>query len=131
MAKIGNWGSYIRFETSNRKVLTFDGFKRELSVRTSKHSLVNGGEKLEFGGRALQTVSFSMTLNAMLGVRPRIIETRLIRYMNQGMVAPLVIGGRIILRQAIITKMSESYDIVMRRGEVAKMTINVTMSEYN
>ena len=80
MAKIGNWGSYIRFETSNRKVLTFDGFKRELSVRTSKHSLVNGGE---------------------------------------------------ILRQAIITKMSESYDIVMRRGEVAKMTINVTMSEYN
>jgi len=67
----------------------------------------------------------------MLGVRPRIIEARLIRYMNQGVVAPLVIGGRIILRQALITKMSESYDVVMKRGEVAKMTINVTMLEYN
>ncbi|MEY8396189.1 phage tail protein [Lachnospiraceae bacterium 45-P1] len=131
MAKIGNWGAYIRFETSSRKVLTFDGFKRELSIRTAKHSLVNGGEKLEFVGKALQTASFSMTLNAMLGVRPRIIEARLIRYMNQGVVAPLVIGGRIILRQALITKMSESYDVVMKRGEVAKMTINVTMLEYN
>ncbi len=131
MAYVGNWGPFIRFETGSRKVLTFEGLKREISVRTSTHAMVNGGEKLEFNGPKLQTVSFSMTLNAMLGVKPRLVEERLIFYMKHGAVAPLVIGGRIILKRALITKLSESYDILMKRGEVAKMTVNVTMSEYN
>lgn len=131
MAKIGNWGTYVRFETGRNRTLTFDGFKREIGVRTSKHALINGEEKLEFNGTELQTVSFSMTLNAMLGVRPRLVEAKLIECMKKGIAAPLVVGNRIILRKAIITKLSESYDIVMKRGEVAMMTINVTMSEYN
>ena len=131
MAKIGNWGTYIKFETSSRRILNFDGFKRELNIRTSKHAMVHGTPKLEFHGWDLQSVSFSMTLNAMLGVKPRLVEEKLIQYAKQGVVAPLVIGSRVILPRAMITRLSESYDIVMKRGEIAQMTIQVTMTEYN
>ena len=130
MAAIGNWGRYIKFETNSSTVLTLDKFKREISVRTSKHTMIDGKTKLEFNGTDLQTVSFAMTLNAMLGVRPRLVEAKMINCMRQGVVAPLVIGGRVILQNALITKMSESYDVIIKKGAVAKMTINVTMSEY-
>ena len=72
-----------------------------------------------------------MELNALLGVRPRKQEEKLYRQMNAGVIAPLVIGGRRILSKAMITSISSAYDIVLKRGEVFSMTINVTMTEYN
>lgn len=130
MAKIGNWGSGIKFQTSDRRILTFTNMKRKASVRTAKHNMVNGRPKLEFIGPDLQTVTFTMELNASLGVRPRKIEENLIKKMNIGYVAPLVIGGRKILSRAMITNISSSYEYVMRKGEIFSMAVDVTMTEY-
>lgn len=41
MAKIGNWGQYIKFRVSDDTVLTFADMNRKGTVRTSKHSLIN------------------------------------------------------------------------------------------
>lgn len=130
MAKIGNWGSYIRFQTSDSRVMTFTDFKRKVSVRTSKHSLIGQKPKLEFLGPELQTVTFRMELNAMLGVKPRSTEEKLIKKMNLGTVAPLVIGGRKVMGKAMLTSMSSAYNVVMKKGEILSMTIDVTMTEY-
>lgn len=131
MAKIGNWGTHIKFQTSDQKVLTFSNMKRKASARTSKHNLINGKPKLEFNGADLQSITFTMELNAMLGVKPKKIESRLIRQLNEGAVAPLVIGGRSICRKAMLTGISASYDVVLKKGEILSMKIDVTMSEYN
>ena len=131
MAKIGNWGQHIKFRVSDDTVLTFADMNRKGTVRTSKHSLINGKPQMEFIGPDLQTVTFKMELNALLGVRPRKQEEKLYRQMNAGVIAPLVIGGRRILSKAMITSISSAYDIVLKRGEVFSMTINVTMTEYN
>ncbi|MCI8950032.1 MAG: phage tail protein [Lachnospiraceae bacterium] len=131
MAKIGNWGSYIRFQTSDSRILNFDGFKRKSSVRVSKHNLIGKMPRLEFLGPDLQTVTFRMELNALNGVRPRKQEEKLLKWMNEGCVAPLVIGGKKICGQAMITAMSDAYNIVLKKGQVLSMTIDVTMTEYN
>lgn len=129
MAKIGNWGRYIKFETSDDKILTFDGFKRKISVRTAKHNIINARPKLEYLGPDLQSITFRIELNAMLGVKPKKIENKLIGKI--GCVAPLVIGGKNVCGKAMLTGLSDAYNIVLRKGEILSMSIDVTMTQYN
>ena len=131
MAKIGNWGSYLKFMTSDETVLTFTDMTRKGTVRVAKHNLINRKPELEFIGPDLQTVTFKMELNALLGTRPRKQEEKLYKKMNAGAVAPLVIGGRKVLSRAIITGISSAYNIVIKRGEVLSMTLNITMTVYH
>lgn len=129
MAKIGNWGSYLKFETNDEKVLTFDGFKRKVTARTAKHNIINARPKLEYLGPDLQSITFRIELNAMLGVRPRKVEEKLIKKI--GYVAPLVIGGKKICSRAMLIGMSDAYNIVLKKGEVLSMSMDITMTEYN
>lgn len=129
MAKIGNWGNYIKFQTSDEKVLTFDSLKRKVSARTAKHNIINARPKLEYLGPDLQSITFRIELNAMLGVHPRKVEEKLIKRI--GYVAPLVIGGKKVCSKAMLTGLSDAYNIVLRKGEVLSMSIDVTMTEYN
>ena len=131
MAKIGNWGTTIKFQTSDDKILTFNGLKRTNSVRTSKHNIIGEKPKIELLGPELQSITFSIELNAMLGVRPRIVEKKLREKLYEGTVAPLVIGGKIICSKAMITNISSSYDTVLRKGEILSMSLDITMTEYN
>lgn len=128
MAKIGNWGSYIKFQTDDSRVLTFTGFTRKVAARTAKHDIISGKPKLEYLGQELQSITFKMELNAMFGVRPRKEEEKLIT--KVGKIAPLVIGGKKICSKAMLISMSDAYDIVLRKGEVFSMSIDVTMTEY-
>lgn len=128
MAKIGNWGSYLKFQTDDSKVLTFDGFSRKASARVSKHNIISGKPVLEYLGPDLQSITFRIELNAMLGVRPRKEEERLLKRI--GYVAPLVIGGRKICSRAMLTGVGSAYNIVLLKGEVLSISLDVTMTEY-
>jgi hypothetical protein len=130
--RIGNWGSGIKFQTSDERVLTFKGMKHSFSANTQKHKVM-GGKKplLEFTGPDLETVTFTIELNALLCHRPIAVEEKLLKRAQAGQHYPLVIGGRRILKQAMITKMSTGYDIVLKKGEIYSMKIDVTMTEYN
>ena len=130
MAKVGNWGRYLKFAVSSDRVLTFDNFRLDSAVRTSKHNMVGAKPKLEFDGPDLDTVSMEIKLSALKGVRPRDIEKKLRGHIRRGAVAPLVEGGRAILRRAMLTKISESYGIVVRGGRVAEITVQATWTEY-
>lgn len=130
--KIGNWGSGLKFQTSDDRVLTFNRMSRSLSVNTNKHKVLGGQKpRLEFVGPDLETVTFTMELNALLCRRPKKVEETLCQRAKNGNYYPLVIGGRVILKNAIITKISSAYEIVMKKGEIFSMKIDVTMTEYN
>lgn len=131
MAKIGNWGTAIKFQTNDDKILTFNGFRRVDSVRINKHNIIGQKPKIEISGEELQSITFSIELNAMLGVKPRLIEKKLRLNLHNGTVAPLVIGGKIICSKAMITSISSSYDTILRKGEILSMSLDITMTEYN
>lgn len=130
--RIGNWGSGIKFQTSDDRILTFKNMKHSFSANIQKHKVM-GGKKplLEFTGPDLETVTFTIELNALLCHRPIEVEKKLLKRAEAGQYYPLVIGGRRILKQAMITKMSTGYDIVLKKGEIYSMKIDVTMTEYN
>lgn len=130
MAKIGNWGTYLKFKVDDDQVLTFQDFRLDATIRISKHNMVDSKPKLEINGPDLDTVSMKIKVSVFAGAKPRTVERKIRSYMRRGVVAPLVIGGRVIISRAIMTKISESYDTVMRKGELAEMTVTVTFSDY-
>ena len=83
---------------------------------------------MEYLGKDLESITFTIELNAMLGVKPYKEEQRLIR--KVGYVAPLVIGGKKICSKAMLTGLSDAYGIILKRGEIFSMKIDVTMTEY-
>lgn len=130
MAKMGNWGSHLKFETSDKRILTFNGFKRDFAVRTAMHVPIGGKPRVEFLGNELQAITFTITVNAARGMSPRKIEKKLIRCISQGVIAPLVIGRRSICTKAMLTGVSEAFGVVMKRGELYTAQFDITMTEY-
>lgn len=130
MAKVGNWGSYLKFTVSSDRILTFNNFRLDAAARTSKHNMVGAKPKLEFDGPDLDTVSMEIKLSALQGVRPRAIEKKIRAKIRSGAVAPLVVGGTVILHRAMLTRISEAYGIVVKRGRVAEITLQATWTEY-
>ena len=129
MSVIGNWGSAIKFNVNSKQVLTFKDLKRKGSYRRVKHNIVNGKPKVEGLGRELDSITLKIELNASLGIKPRNVETAL--WKKIGQINPLVVGGKNLCSRAQLTSLSDSYDIVLKRGEVYAITIDATFEEYN
>lgn len=127
MAKIGNWGRYLKFQTDDSRILNFDGLRRKVSARVGKHNLISRRPVLEYLGPDLQSITFKIELNAMVGVRPRKEEEKLLKKI--GYVAPLVIGGKKICSRAMLTGVGSAYNIVLGKGEVLSISLDVTMTE--
>jgi len=131
MATIGSWGSTLVFSTSDRRILTFSDFTRKTSSEWAKHGRIGAKDKTEFVKPGLQKVSFKMTLDATLGVRPRSMLDTLANAVERGVINPLVIGGKRVGRHRWkITDTSEAWDVVYYRGELVRATVTVSMEEY-
>ena len=70
MAKIGTFGT-IRFKVSDRQLLTFQNFKREIAGSWSNMERIRKKPLTVFSGAELQTISFRIFLDAGLGIPPR------------------------------------------------------------
>lgn len=131
MAKIGNWGSIIKFQTSDRRILTFKEMSKTYPIRTNVHNLLGRKPKVEFVGPDLEKVTFTIELDAMYCRKPLKVERKLQDAAQHGIVAPLIVGGKCILHHGIITELSSHYDIIIKHGGIYSMKLDVTMMEYN
>lgn len=131
MAQVGCLGSRIIFETSDQRILTFTGFTQKISGRWSKHSIIGGKPLSEFNGPELRSVSFKVDLNALHGVPPRTTAEAIEEAVEKGLVYPLIIGSRRVGNYRWkISSMSENWDVIYSRGEVAKISLSITLEEY-
>lgn len=127
---VGKYGDII-FETSDKRVVAFDSFKQTVSGRWSSHTVIGKKEKAEFNGPGKRKVSFKMTFHATLGIRPREMLEKLEDMAEQGKIDYLVIGGRAVGENRFgIAGISETWDVVYSRGELAKASVTVTLEEY-
>ncbi len=132
MGVIGNFGSRIIFETSDKKILTFSGMTQKISGKYAKHSVIGQKDRPEFTGPGSRNVSFKIMLDVTLGIRPREIMDRIEEAVENGEVEYLVIGGRPVGRNKYyISSVSEAFDVVMNHGEIARATLTISMEEYS
>lgn len=127
---VGKYGDII-FETSDRKILSFNNFNQSVSGRWSSHALIGKKEKAEFNGPGKRKITFKITFSATLGIRPREMLEKLESIVENGKVDYMVIGGRPIgENQFAMTSLSEAWETVYSKGELARASVSVTIEEY-
>lgn len=128
---VGNWGTEIVFRVSEKQVKTFQNLNRTVGSEWATHSRIGLKDQSEFLRPTLQKITFSMTLDATLGVRPRATLDHMAELAERGIVNTMVVGGRRVGRYRWkITDISETWDTVLNGGELLRATVNVTMQEY-
>lgn len=127
---IGYFGP-IKFETSDKRILTFADFKRDSTVRSEKHAVIGRKPVKEFIGPELDTISFTISLSAANGVNPRVDAEKWLRMCRAGEAHGLVIGKRGLgLDKWTIESVSQSWDVIFNRGELYSCKVDITLEEY-
>lgn len=128
---IGSLGKLITFETSDKKILTFKDFKREKAGRWGVHNRIGKKPKQQFLGPGLDKVTFTITLSAQHGVKPRTTLDNIGKYVDNGTPAKLVIGTKQVGKNKfIMSQTSEAWDMIWNKGELVKATLDITLEEY-
>lgn len=128
---IGNLGKLIVFSVSDKKILTLEKLNQTVSGRWANHNIIAKKPKSEFLGADLRSLTFTITLNAQHGVKPRKTMEAIEKAIETGRTEPLVIGGKNIGKNKWkIIKMSESWDTILSKGELLKATLSLTLEEY-
>ena len=129
--RVGALGSRLVFQVSDWRVLTFRNLKREVSGNWSSMERIGQKPLPFFQGASLQTMTMEIVLDASLGVRPRRMLKQIERMVESGQAEILVIGRqRVGNGRWVITKNSEAWDVIQRRGELYRATMSLTLQEY-
>lgn len=128
---IGHIGKTVVFETSDAKILTFKKMQRTVKGRWASHSRVGIKPKKQFLGPDADQVTFTITLNAEHGVKPRKTMENIEELIKTGEPQTVVIGSRKVgENKYVITEVSESWDTILNQGEVVKIACDITLEEY-
>ena len=131
MSKIGNLGKQIVFKTSDKKILTFNDFKQSVSGRWAVHERIGEKPRSEFIGPGLRNISFNIVLSVSNGIKPRKTLEKIEKMIEEGTVEYLIIGGKKVgYYKWKITDMSETWDVIYSKGQLARATASITLEEY-
>ncbi len=128
---IGHIGKTVVFETSDMKILNFKKMQRTVKGRWASHSRVGKKPKKQFLGSDADQLTFTITLNAEHGVKPRKTVENIEKLIQTGKPQTVVIGSkRVGTNKYVITEISESWDTILNHGEVVKIICDITLEEY-
>lgn len=128
---IGHIGKTVVFETSDAKILNFKKMQRTVKGRWASHSRIGKKPKKQFLGPDADQLTFTITLNAEHGVKPRKTVENIEKLIRTGKPQTVVIGSKKVgAGKYAITEISESWDTILNRGEVVKITCDITLEEY-
>ena len=131
MPVIGNFGKYIKFSVSDKKILTFEDFTEIISARWTKHNVQNKLPRSEFLGPDLMNFTIKVTLDAGFGVKPRTMRNKIKDCVRKGDVAYFVVGGHMVSKNKFkITQAQNEYEEILRDGKIARIIMNLTFEEY-
>ena len=84
----------IVFEVSDKRILTFDGFKRSNKITFAKNNVLMGKPVSEYVGQELDTITFKVSFRAQLGTEPRAEVDKLIYLHRSGAAVTLILWGK-------------------------------------
>ncbi len=128
MALIGRWGA-ITFEVKPSEVKTFNGMKWGVGATYSTHTRHLKDPLLEFTGRDVESLSFSMFFSVYLGVNPKREIDALLYQARNGKVNRLVIGTD-NYGKWVVEKVDVDMEQVDNRGNLLVAKVSVSMKSY-
>lgn len=125
---IGTFGP-LTFETSEKKIRTFDAFKRKTTAKFGDHEIIGLKPKTEFIAPGLDDISFQVVFSAYLGLSPAKEIDQLREIVQKGEYHPLIIGGK-TLGKFVVESLSEAWKDVDNQGNLIHASMDVSMKEY-
>ena len=130
MAKVGNWGKHIKFSVNADKQLSFSDFKHTVKGRWADHPIINEKPKKEFQGPDASGVTMEVIVAASMGVSPKKVIEALEKACEKGKIDYLYIGGKKVGKgKMYLESISETWDEVWNKGELARATLILTFNE--
>ncbi len=129
--KIGALGNQVVFCVSDQKVLTFRNLKREVKGNWSSMDRIGQKPLPFFQGPGLQGMKMEIVLDASLGIKPRKILRQIEQMVEKGQAETLIIGRkRIGNGKWVVTESSETWNVILQKGELYRATLSLTLQEY-
>lgn len=125
---IGTFGP-LTFETSEKKIRTFESFKRKSAAKFGDHEIIGLKAKTEFIAPSLDDISFQVVFSAYLGLSPLKEIDQLREIVQKGEYHPLIIGGK-TLGNFVIDSVSEAWKNVDNQGNLIHAAADISMKEY-
>lgn len=130
MGQIGYFGSE-KFVVSDKKVLTFSDFQRSTAGRYQTFDRIGKKPLTEMTGPGLESISYSVALDASLGVEPRTVLDHWTTLADTGTVDVIVVGNKLVGKNKWLLKSaSETWTTINGKGRVLKATMDLTFEEY-
>lgn len=130
MATVGSLGN-IRFNTSSRRVLTFDNYNRSGQSKVATHEVINQKTNLEFTGLEPEEITFEIQLLAQMNSRPEETVAALRAMRDAGEAVPFLLGGKPVSQNKwILTAVGEAVHNWGKKGAIAYSTVSITVKEY-
>ncbi|MEX3625828.1 phage tail protein [Viridibacillus arvi] len=130
MGQIGSFGG-VKFEVSEKTVLTFNEWSRTGSGRWTKIEVSNQKPRKEFIGADLEQITFSVLLKADLGVNPEKVLSKWRKMRDTGKVGKLIIKNKPITQNYFsLESIQESQPTIDNKGNFWQITVSLTLEEY-
>lgn len=127
---VGNFGDVI-FETSDKKVLTYKNFRRDITSRFAVHEVIGKKPTSEFLAPNLDNVSFEVQVKTSLGYNPNDVIDQFIIYCRNGDIFPLVIGPKTIgVDKWSLSSVGVPVNTFGKNGEIVSASLELSFQEY-
>lgn len=122
---------FVTFETSSRRIRTFNSLQRSGSSRWATHEIIGKKPVLEFLGPGVEQIAFEMRLDIALGVDPADSFMFLRWSRDNGFAMPFILGGQPVSENLwVIQSMNENWRNVDNRGKLLSAEAEITLMEY-
>ena len=125
---IGTFGS-IAFEVAEKKIRTFDDFKRTSSEKYEEHAVIAAKPLLEWIAPGLDVITFQMVFSASLGLNPY-KEAEAVREIKKKHEYHALMLGSKTLGNFIIDSLSEAWRHIDNHGSPTHIAMDISMKEY-
>lgn len=127
---IGSYGNII-FEVSSEKILNLTDLSTTYGGNWASQDLISGKPRKQFIGATTATATFNMLLKADLGVKPSEMLENLRKKAEEGSADYLIIGGKLVCEnKMVITSLSGKFNTIYSGGEIASISVSISLEEY-
>lgn len=122
----------IVFYTALNNVLTISDYTRTGAARWEEHSLMNTKPVLQFVGPGLTKLSFKILISKQLGQSPLAMVKKLRDFRDNGVLVPLIIGGKPVSQNYfIVESVDENEQVFDAYGKPISIEVTVSLKEYD